>query len=88
MALEDLKLNIRVKKKKKPEEPKPFFSVKSVKKAVANVKVADWLKDKTVEEVSELWKIGHSAKKLSANEQLKFKEIKSCLKYKFGLKGV
>ncbi len=88
MALEGLKLKPIKRKPKVEEKPKKKFNFKTNKRAVADVQVAPWLEDKTVDEVAELWKIGHSAKRLSKEDQQKFKEIKYCLKYKFGLKGV
>lgn len=89
MALEGLKLRpIKRKPKVVEEEPKKRFNFKTVKKAVRDVKVADWLADKTVDEVADLWKLGHATKRLDEEDTKKFKEIKHCLKYKFNLEGI
>ena len=78
MALEDLVIN---KPKKLAKKYEPWNGRQGIK-------VADWLKDKTIDEVAELWKIGHSAKKLTEAEKKKFAEIKHCLRYKFDLKRI
>jgi len=88
MSLEGLKLRPIKRKSKVVEEPKKRFNFMGAKKEVRKVKVAAWLEDKTVEQVADLWKIGHVQKSMIETNKQKFKEIKHCLKYKFDVSGI
>ncbi len=67
---------------------KKKFDFGTTKRAFGNVKVIPWLEGKSADEVADLWKLGHTAKKLTENEQQKFKDIKYYLKSKFGLRSI
>lgn len=87
MALEGLKLKKIRNRNQELEKPKKKFNFGTTKTATGSVKVIDWLKDKTVDEIADLWKLGHVAKKMTEQEKQKFADIKYYLKSKYGLKG-
>jgi len=85
--LEGLSLT-KPSKKKVVEEPKKMFDFGTTKRANAAVRVIDWLEDKTVDAIADLWKIGHVAKRMTDSEKQKFEDIKYYLKSKFGLRSI
>ncbi len=86
--LEGLNLAKPTKKIRVVEEPKKMFDFGTAKRATGAVRVIDWLEDKTVDAIADLWKLGHVAKKMTDAEKQKFADIKYYLKSKYGLVSV
>lgn len=86
--LEGLKLKKPIKKPKVVEEPVKKFDFGTTKRATGAVRVIDWLEDKTVDEIADLWKLGHVARNMDAEDKKKFEDIKYYLKSKYGLEKV
>ena len=83
-----MKLRKPIKKPKVVEDEPKKFNFNTTKRATGSVKVIDWLEDKTVDEIADLWKLGHVAKNMTPEEKQKFKDIKYYLKSKYGLENM
>ena len=84
--LEGLKLKVPKKREIKEEKKSKGLIFNLEKRVNGVVKSIEWLEDKTVNELADLWKIGHIQLKMSEEDQRKFEDIKYYLKNKFGVK--
>ena len=88
MALEGLKLKPIKQKPKKVEVETKKFNFNTSKRANGSVRTIPWLEDKSVDEIADLWKLGHVARNMTPEELEKFKDIKYYLKSKYGLENM